>query len=321
MALKASFAVLNEHISQQHLLHLGHIITQLQEQLKKRDVQLEEQREKLAALEIKCENLSRRSVQPDSGFFSQTVPVYTSQGFQDTSHPSNTELATMRGVEHRVLTLEENVHKLQPTVERIQQDLNQQGMQLAGCVEGVQAVQETATRHAVSMEEIKLRQDILDVKTTTGVFIWKIPDIKKRHRDALDRRTLSLYSPPFHTSPHGYRICIRAYLNGDGSGKGTHISVFFVLMRSEQDNLLRWPFGYPVTFTLMNQDTHPSRSISETFLPDARSPSFQQPRSEMNIASGFPRFASQSVLSNESFTKGNAIFIKCRVDMKGAQAD
>ena len=289
-------------------------------------MQLKVQGDKIEALEAKLESLIIKFTQHDSGFSSQSVSVYAAKHepgfeFHDRARPSNTELAVVRGTEPNVLVLEENVRELLPTVVQIKHDLNHQGSQLDGCMEAVQAVQETATRHAVSMEEIKLRQDILDVKTTTGVFTWKIPDIKKRHRDALERRTLSLYSPPFYTSPHGYRICIRAYLNGDGSGRGTHISVFFVLMRSEQDNLLRWPFARPVTFTLINQDAHPSKSISETFLPDARSPSFQQPHSEMNVASGFPRFASQSVLNNESFTKGNAIFIKCQVDMKGFQAD
>ena len=308
--------MLNQHISEKHLLHLADVITQLQAELKKKEAQLEVQQEKVAALEIKLENFMRRPAQLDSGFSSQSGSEYPKPdsgfGFHDVAPSSNVELAIVRGIEPRVCSLEENVRKLQPTVEQLQHDLSHLGSQLAGCVEAV-------TRHAVGMEEIKLRQDILDVKTTTGVFIWKIPDIKKRHRDAIERRTLSLYSPPFHTSPHGYRICIRAYLNGDGSGRGTHISVFFVLMRSEQDNLLHWPFSQPVTFTLISQDA--ARNISETFLPDARSPSFQQPRSEMNIASGFPRFASQSVLNNESYTKGNAVFIKCRVDTKGLQAD
>lgn len=166
------------------------------------------------------------------------------------------------------------------------------------------------------MDEVRLRQDILEVKTTTGLLIWKIPEIKKRYQDALDHRTLSLYSPPFYTSPHGYRMCIRAYLNGDGTGKGSHISLFFVLMKSEQDNLLRWPFTQPVSFTLINQTTS-TASISETFLPDGQSPSFHQPRSEMNVASGFPCFASKSVLRDENFTKDDAIYIQCKVDLKG----
>ena len=51
-----------------------------------------------------------------------------------------------------------------------------------------------------------------------------------------------------HTILHsnGYKMCIRAYLNGDGSGYKTHFSVFFVLMRGEFDPLLKWPFEYKV---------------------------------------------------------------------------
>lgn len=41
-------------------------------------------------------------------------------------------------------------------------------------------------------------------------------------------------------------MCLRAYLNGDGTGRGTHLSLFFVLMRGPHDALLRWPFNQKV---------------------------------------------------------------------------
>ena len=37
----------------------------------------------------------------------------------------------------------------------------------------------------------------------------------------------------------------------------------------------------------------------------------------MNVASGFPKFAKQSVLQDERFTKGNVIYIKAQVDLTG----
>ena len=189
-------------------------------------------------------------------------------------------------------------------------------MQLLNMSKMLQSLQQSLTQHAVVIDEVRLRQDVLDVKTTNGVFIWKIPDIRRRYRDALDGRTISLYSPPFYTSPHGYRMCVRTYLNGDGIGKGTHMSVFFVLMRSEHDNLLPWPFRQSVRFTLINQ-SNPWASITEAFIPDLTSPSFQRPEKDMNVASGFPKFARQSVLHDDNFTKGNTIFIKCQVDLMG----
>ena len=55
-------------------------------------------------------------------------------------------------------------------------------------------------------------------------------------------------------SRNGYKMCIRAYLNGDGSGYNTHLSVFFVLMKGEYDALLRWPFDYKVSMILVGKE-------------------------------------------------------------------
>uniref|UniRef100_A0A8C6XGE7 TNF receptor-associated factor n=1 Tax=Naja naja TaxID=35670 RepID=A0A8C6XGE7_NAJNA len=59
---------------------------------------------------------------------------------------------------------------------------------------------------------------------------------------------LSLCSarPAFYTSKYGYKMCLRIYLNGDGTGRGTHLSLFFVVMKGPNDSLLRWPFNQKV---------------------------------------------------------------------------
>lgn len=202
------------------------------------------------------------------------------------------------------------------SVSKLRDDVDSQQSQMAQLGDSVQVMQENFTQFSIALDELRLRQDVLEVKTTNGVFIWKVPDIRRRYRDAVDRKTISLYSPPFYTSPHGYRMCIRVYLNGDGIGKGTHISVFFVLMKSEHDCLLSWPFKQSVRFTLINQ-VNQANSITEAFAPDLSSPSFQQPSGEMNVASGFPKFVRQSILQNEEFTQGNAIYIKAQVDVSG----
>jgi TNF receptor-associated factor 2/TNF receptor-associated factor 3 len=48
-------------------------------------------------------------------------------------------------------------------------------------------------------------------------------------------------------------MCIRAYLNGDGMGYKTHLSLFFVLMKGECDPLLKWPFEYKVSMILVGR--------------------------------------------------------------------
>lgn len=58
--------------------------------------------------------------------------------------------------------------------------------------------------------------------------------------------SLSRSLPAFYTSKYGYKMCLRIYLNGDGTGRGSHLSLFFVVMRGLSDALLKWPFNQKV---------------------------------------------------------------------------
>lgn len=58
--------------------------------------------------------------------------------------------------------------------------------------------------------------------------------------------TLCILPPAFYSSKYGYKMCLRLYLNGDGTGRGTHLSLFFVVMRGKCDALLKWPFSQKV---------------------------------------------------------------------------
>ena len=42
--------------------------------------------------------------------------------------------------------------------------------------------------------------------------------------------------------------------------------------------------------------------------------SFKTPSSDMNVASGFPRFASNSIFNNEDYVCDDVMYIKCTVD-------
>ena len=153
----------------------------------------------------------------------------------------------------------------------------------------------------------------LELPTYNGIFVWKIPEICRCRRQAMDGRVLSLYSPPFYTSQHGYKMCARVYLNGDGTGKGTHLSFFFVVMRGPIDALLTWPFKQKVTLSLINQSG--KKHVTDTFRPDPQSSSFQRPgKEEMNVASGCPMFIRIEYLLNGGFIKDDSIFLKVVVD-------
>ena len=107
----------------------------------------------------------------------------------------------------------------------------------------------------------------------------------------------------------------RLYLNGDGNARRTHMSLFFVLMRSQNDSLLKFPFHYKVTFCMYDQ-TPNQRHIIDSFRPDTKSNSFQRSRSDMNIASGIPKFAPLTVIEQEGnpYVRDDTMFIKIMVD-------
>ncbi|XP_062519796.1 TNF receptor-associated factor 3-like [Corticium candelabrum] len=129
---------------------------------------------------------------------------------------------------------------------------------------------------------------MMDSRNTDGVLLWKITDTRRRRRDAVSGKTQSIYSQPFYTSPNGYKMCARLYLNGDEMGRGTHLSLFFVIMRGEHDSLLQWPFTQKVTYFVFDQEGQ--RQISGTFLPDPKSSSFERPTCKMNIDSNILPF-------------------------------
>ena len=163
--------------------------------------------------------------------------------------------------------------------------------------------------------EMALMVQTLQATSYSGTFIWKIPEVRRRRGEARSGRTVSLYSAPFYTSRHGYKMCLRLYMDGDGSGKNTHLSFFLTLMRGEYDALLPWPFRQTVTLMLIDQDKQ--KDIFQSFKPDPSSSSFQRPINEMNVASGCPKFAPLSILDNSSYVKDDTMFMKCRVDVSG----
>ena len=163
--------------------------------------------------------------------------------------------------------------------------------------------------------EMALLVQTLQATSYSGVFVWKIPEVKRRRQEAKMGRTISLYSAPFYTSRHGYKLCLRLYMDGDGSGKGSHLSFFLTVMRGEYDSLLQWPFKQTVSLMLLDQDRQ--RDIIQSFRPEPSSASFQRPRMEMNVASGCPNFAPLSVLDNPSYVKEDTMFLKCIIDRTG----
>lgn len=191
-------------------------------------------------------------------------------------------------------------------------------IRLATCEEEVKKLHRMLEELQTNYSDLMLIVQSLQATSYNGQYIWKIPEVARRWREAKEGKTLSLYSAPFYTSRHGYRMCLRLYLNGDGTGKGSHLSYFLTIMRGEFDALLQWPFQQVVKLVLRSQN--PSRNdIRHCFKPDAYSSSFTRPRSDMNIASGCPKFAPVTVLSDRDFVQDDTMFLQCNIDLTGIE--
>ena len=157
-------------------------------------------------------------------------------------------------------------------------------------------------------------QAVADVenKTLNGELIWKIDKLDFKMAQAKLRKVTFLHSNPCYTKQYGYKYCIRLYLHGDGIGRTTHISIFFILMKSEYDELLQWPMQKRVTFELVNL-RNKADSVIETLVSNPESSCFQRPTKNMNVAYGCPRFISIEHFLNGGFVKDNSTFIRATV--------
>ncbi|XP_046855200.1 TNF receptor-associated factor 5-like [Xenia sp. Carnegie-2017] len=91
------------------------------------------------------------------------------------------------------------------------------------------------------------------IHSYNGTLLWKIDNFKKKRQNAINGIKTALYSVPFYSSQYGYKMCAKIYMNGDGFGKGTHLSLFFVVMKGDNDALQTWPFQKKITMMLMDQ--------------------------------------------------------------------
>ena len=219
-----------------------------------------------------------------------------------------------RTADHEVLLVENN-----RTMEEVRRDVGNIKRQLDTTHEStrrhdrrIESIEHTLALRNVTLADLEEYVKQQEFSSYDGQLLWRISDYARKRNDAVTGQQVSFYSPCFFTSRYGYKMCARIYLNGDGMGRGTHISIFFVIMRGQYDALLRWPFRQKVTFMLLDQDN--VEHVIDAFRPDPNSSSFQRPRRETNIASGCPMFCSLAELNNHAYVRDDTMFLKIIVD-------
>ena len=261
---------------------------------------LAQQEERIRQLESSRQNSSNSASAFDSTFVEELLQRITTEE----GKTANLELLLVEAnrlceeLQRKVSTVARQQESSNGTTDRLQRQFESMSHSLA-----LRNVMLTDLDESVRQQE---------VSSHDGILLWKITEFAKKRQDAVSGHQTSFYSPCFFTSRYGYKMCARIYLNGDGIGRGTHISVFFVVMRGEYDALLRWPFRQKVTFMLLDQNN--VEHVIDSFRPDPNSSSFQRPRRETNIASGCPTFCPLSELNDHAYVRDDTMFLKVIVD-------
>ena len=187
-----------------------------------------------------------------------------------------------------------------------------------GC--GVRMLRKDVEKHEKEAQEKHVKFSLVSVRSLLEqnktlsegeAFLFKLPGYaSKKVKDEI------FHSPSFCTSPGGYKMCIRVYANGDGSGKGTHVSfthvsLYAALLEGAYDASLSWPFMGTVTFTLLNQladDNHHSSTLK------------YKTKYNANVGSnwGYDQFISHSGLShdpvkNTQYLKNDTLYFRVTV--------
>jgi hypothetical protein len=153
---------------------------------------------------------------------------------------------------------------------------------------------------------------------TNGIFLWKINNYKQQFEHAVaSPEELAIFSPPFYTSQYGYKLRLKAYLNGRDRGKGSHLSLYIIIMKGEYDALLEWPFKQKITFFLTDQGDQKNHRVHQ-LSPNRSLPNikvvFNRPSVKENLGIGNPCFVPHEALDSGDYVKDDTIFIKAVVE-------
>ncbi|KAL4608425.1 TNF receptor-associated factor 4-like [Arapaima gigas] len=209
---------------------------------------------------------------------------------------------------------------------------------------GVLTPKASMSRHLENMAEAHLtlmcglvshqRQEIVELgrrveelsSGRVGTLLWKLCGYAWRLAEARQRVIAECTSPTFYSHRYGYRLQASAFLDGNGSGEGSHLSLYIRVLPGEYDSLLEWPFPCRVTFSLLDQ-SDPSVSkpqhITETFSPDPNWKNFQRPQArgsrdstdESTLGFGYPKFVSHQEIRKRNYIRDDAIFLKASVEL------
>ena len=143
-----------------------------------------------------------------------------------------------------------------------------------------------------------------------------ITDFNRKLSEAKETNTFGrIEYDPFYSSPHGYKLMMRVFLNDTREKYKDHIGVYIFVMKSDHDAILSWPFKKRYTFSLIDQQDNEEerKNIVKTHTPKGEV-EFMRPKTKKNIGCGFADFVSHSKLMTRKYIKDDTVFITVSIE-------
>ena len=256
---------------------------------------------------------------------SLTCTRRTDRGLDQLKHMLNSTVSEFRSsvesctdrvdlLTHRVQVFQHKEEQFEPTLVTLGANTEACMRQITDLHERLMRLDTTVAKIDTALADLNLTIAATNAGACNGTFTWEIENVRAKRMNAILGKERSIVSPVFCTGPQGYHLVLRVYLNGDGIGIGTHLSVFIAVAKGKFDACLSWPIMAKVSLSILDQGDQRSR-VTETFRTDPTCGSFQRPSRDINTASGCPRFLPLEIFDNQSFgyIQDDRIFIRAHV--------
>lgn len=166
----------------------------------------------------------------------------------------------------------------------------------------------------------ELEQHVVETtgKFVNGDFCWSINNFSHYRLKLEAGENSMLHSPPFYTSPWGYKMCVRASIDLCSQNE-KQLSLFVHFMKGKNDAFLMWPFSGRISISVVDQNADVSRRhhITETLEANPNLDAFQRPTAPRNYKGfGYVNFLSISALENGTYLMDDTLVIRTQVYSK-----
>ena len=214
-------------------------------------------------------------------------------------------------------TFEETTGKLEEEVKALQlrqEELDQERLTLRAQVKELRDGKVALEAKMAAQEKAAS-----ELERESSRFVWKISGFTEVLQQAMKDGNKKIYSSPFSTGRHGYKVIVGMRPSGDRTLKNRYLSVFLGVMNGDYDAILAWPFHRKVTFTLIDQQDDPTKrqNVVCSLLTSTGDSCCARPRPTTGITElpGIARFVSHKNLKTNRYIVDDTLFLQIEIDL------